>query len=292
MNPSPSGAESTKFLPLLLWLVKGVKKVIRVVLERTPLISDCYRYWMFPKSPNAYRGVFKTFDEAKQVIPANFGHGYENAKTPITYSQEFNSTDTQVLVWLKSIFSQQTEQTSVFDFGGNVGISYYAYKNYARQNHIDLPQNLRWIICDVPTTVQRGKELMGESDRDVLSYTVNFEDAANSNILITCGTLQYIELSLAELIAQLKVKPQHILINRVPFYKGKTYITLQNIISVACPYKIQNLTEFLASLESLGYDFIDSWHVSRTCSIPFHPRRFVPAYHGFYLQLNHSRGLK
>lgn len=121
-----------------------------------------------------------------------------------------------------------------------------------------------------------------------MSFTVDFADAEGADILLTVGTLQYIEASLAELLSQLKVKPRHVVINQVPFYDGSTFITLQNIGYAFCPYKIQNQAEFLASLTSLGYELIDSWEDGRTCLIPFHPQRFVSAYHGFYLRLNHT----
>jgi putative methyltransferase (TIGR04325 family) len=103
--------------------------------------------------------------------------------------------------------------------------------------------------------------------------------------LLTCGTLQYIEPSLSEMLGQLKTKPRHILINRVPFYDGEMFITLQNIGYAFCPYKIQNRAEFIASLASIGYELIDSWTLSRSCYIPFHPERFVRNYYGFYLRL-------
>jgi putative methyltransferase (TIGR04325 family) len=268
-----------------------MKRIIRRAIEKTPYISDCYYYWNFPKNPNSYRGIFENFYEAKQAISPSFKLGYENADTPIIYSQDFNSTNYQVLKWLQSILAEHPEQASIFDFGGNVGISYYAYQNYIRANNIEAPRDLRWVVCDVPATVQLGRELLDKTDSHGLSYTVDFEDADGSNTLITCGTLQYVETPLAELIARLKVKPQYILINLVPFYDGETYVTLQNIISAVCPYKIQNRTNFLESLIALGYELIDSWHTSRTCSIPFHPERFVAAYHGFYLRMHQEKGL-
>jgi putative methyltransferase (TIGR04325 family) len=286
MNSKPSSLETNKASLLLERSVKAIKKFVRRVVENTPFISDFYYYWLFPKSPNSYRGVFKTFHEAKQAIPASVHSGYENAEQPIIYSQDFNSTNKKVLNWLHSIFTEQPEQASLFDLGGNIGITYHAYQKYAHQNNISTPCNLRWVVCDVPATIQMGKELLSHPDSRWLSYTVNFEDADGSNILITCGTLQYIETPLAELIARLKVRPQHILINLVPFYNGETYVTLQNIVSAVCPYKIQNQVEFLASLKMLGYELIDSWQTERTCFIPFHPKQFTSAYHGFYLRIN------
>ena len=97
------------------------------------------------------------------------------------------------------------------------------------------------------------------------------------------------------MLSQLKSKPQHLIINHVPFYNGDEYITLQNLLIVDSvnktqiasytPYKIQNSAHFIDAIEKLGYELVDSWQQNRTCYIPFEPERFVDAYHGFYFRL-------
>ncbi|MGH1396831.1 MAG: TIGR04325 family methyltransferase, partial [Trichormus sp.] len=192
-------------------------------------------------------------------------------------ADEFNSQDYPILVWLASAF---TNNSTVFDLGGNVGHGYYSYKKF-----LQYPEDLQWLVCEIPEVVKAGEELARKGDNPGLSFTTHFSRAENYKILITCGTLQYIEPSLAEMLGQLHTKPQHLLINHVPFYDGETFITLQNIGYTFCPYKIQNKYEFIESLSALGYKLIDNWKLERSCSIPFHPERFVRNYEGFYLRL-------
>lgn len=268
-----------------------LKKIATKIVRKVPIVSDYYHYyWCFPRDITACRGVFNTFSEALRALPSGSRGGYNQPEihnyssvgvAQLTASRnlgELQPSDYPVLERLASAFK---DSLTVFDLGGNVGVSYYAYRNY-----VQYPDRLCWMVCELPELVKAGEKLARETDSPGLSFTEKFSDAEGSDILLTCGTLQYLEPSLAELLGQLKAKPKHILINYVPFYDGKTFITLQNIGYAFSPYKIQNRAEFIADLSSLGYELIDSWQDNRTCYIPFHPKRFVRAYHGFYLRLN------
>ena len=281
------------FAPIKLaaQMTRKLKQIPTRIVKKIPIVSDYYRYyWCFPRQISACRGVFNTFSEALQALPSGSLFGYSQPEidrhSSVAVAQltarrnlgELGPTDYPVLQRLASAFK---DSSTVFDLGGNVGVAYYGY-----QKHIQYPDNLRWLVCELPEIVKAGEDLARETDSPGLSFTVEFSDAEGSDILLTCGALQYIEPTLAELLAQLKAKPRHILINHVPFYNGTSFITLQNIGYACTPYKIQNRDEFLAALYSLGYELIDSWEDNRNCYIPFHPERFVDAYHSFYLRLN------
>lgn len=294
-------------------IIKEIKNLLRETVTKTPLISDYYRYyWSFPRTPNSFRGVFSSFEEALKAAPSGSRCGYnfpelhdaalhfslgeidsekkypselavkevylESAKQTIKFGEhplfKFNPSDYPLLIWLNSALS---DRSTVFDLGGNVGHSYYTYRSY-----ICYPNDLKWITCDVPEAVKIGRELARKFNLSALSFTEEFAEAQKANILITCGTLQYLKSSLADLLKTLDRQPKHLLINQVPFYDGKQYITLQNLIHSYVPYKIQNRLGFINSLTALGYELVDDWHYTRTCSIPFHPELFVHAYRGFY----------
>lgn len=261
---------------------------LKNLFKNIPVVSDYLRYyWSFYRTLTACRGVYKNFNEALQATPKGAKAGYNQSEiskhsspgklTAAREADDFNPQDYPVLVWLASAF---TKSSNVFDLGGNVGHSYYTYKKF-----LQYPHDLQWLVCEIPEVAKAGKELASKSNNPGLCFTTEFDQAENAEILITCGTLQYIEPSMAEMLGQLKKKPRHILINQVPFYGGETFITLQNIGYAFCPYKIQNRYEFISSLDSLGYELIDSWKLDRSCSIPFHPERFVHNYEGFYLRL-------
>ena len=278
-------------------IAKTLKRVLRGFVENTPILEDFYYYhWLFPRNPNLYRGFFSSFAEASATVPPTNPSGYNHSqlhdgslKQNLNLEEigKFKQIDYPVLVWLGEIFKHQSR---LFDFGGNTGNSYYAYRNY-----ISYPPALQWLICDVPEAVKVGNELLKRFSSPGLSYTTDIADADGFDVLLTCGTLQYLEPSLAQLLSDLQYLPQHLIINHVPCYDGDRYITLQNLLIVDpvnntqiasyTPYKIQNRTELIESLEKMGYELVDSWQQNRNCYIPFHPERFVDFYHGFYFRL-------
>ena len=261
---------------------------LKTFLKNIPIVSDYLRYyWSFYQTITACRGVYRTFSEALQSVPKGAKGGYNQPEiskhtsaaklTAAREADEFNQQDYPIVAWLASAF---TNSSTVCDLGGNVGHAYYSYKKF-----LQYPHDFRWLVCEIPAVVKAGEELAKMGDNPGLYFTTEFAQTESSEILITCGTLQYIETPLAEMLRTLQRKPRHILINQVPFYDGETFITLQNIGYTFCPYKIQNLHEFITSLDALGYELIDCWKLNRSCSIPFHPDRFVSNYEGFYLRL-------
>jgi putative methyltransferase (TIGR04325 family) len=268
-----------------------VKLVVTDIIKVIPILSDYYHYHRsFPRETTACRGVFQTFMEASASLPQQLpiGHRQPEIHNHPSISQltagrnvgEFSCIDYPVIFWLNAALK---DGSTIFDLGGNVGLGYYSFQKY-----LQYPDDLHWMVCEIPEVAQAGEKLAKEMNSSGLFFTEEFIKAEGANILLTCGTLQYIEASLASSLELLNVKPRHILVNHVPFYEGETFVTLQNIGYAYCPYKIQNRAEFIASLTALNYDLIDSWQFNRTCSIPFHPDRLVRAYHGFYFRLNPS----
>jgi putative methyltransferase (TIGR04325 family) len=268
---------------------KGLKQTLRDLLVSLPIISDYYLYhWVFPRASASCREVFASYAAAKKAIPERDVIGYnqpnfyssspqENIKNMEIIATLNKPIDYPVLVWLREAF---TDSSNVFDLGGNTGFGYYGYQKF-----MPFPAGLKWQVCDLPEAVKAGREILNHIDSPGLSYTTQAADAEGSDIFITCGTLQYVEPSLGDLLGQLTTLPRHLIIHHVPLYDGEEYFTWQNLLESYVPYKIQNRDRFIASLTDLGYELIDSWEVDRTCRIPFHPERFVRAYHGFYLRL-------
>jgi putative methyltransferase (TIGR04325 family) len=268
---------------------KGLKHTFRELLISLPIISDYYLYhWVFPRASASCREVFSSYAEAKKAIPERTSVGYnqpkfysrspqENIKNIEIINTLNKPIDYPVLVWLREAFA---DSSKVFDLGGNTGFGYYNYQKF-----IPFPAGLKWQVCDLPEAVKAGSEILNYIDSPGLSYTTKTEEAEGAEIYITCGSLQYIEPSLADLLGQLTALPRHLIVHHVPFYDGEEYFTWQNLLESYVPYKIQNRDRFLRSLSALGYELMDNWEVDRTCRIPFHPERFVRAYHGFYLRL-------
>ncbi|WNZ27669.1 methyltransferase, TIGR04325 family [Leptolyngbya sp. NK1-12] len=277
-----------KLLGLPVRAVRKLQQFPETLLLNAPVISDYYRfYWCFPRKTAACRGVYSTFAEALQALPANarISHNQPDMHEQASVSEytacrvlgRLDPFDYPMLPWLRQALE---DSTTVFDLGGNVGVSYYGF-----QNHITFPENLCWTVCELSELVNAGEKLARETNSSALKFTTELVDADGYDILLTIGTLQYIEPTLATLLSQFKTKPRHLLINHTPFYEGPTFVTLQNLGYAFSPYKVENRLSFIQALQSVGYELIDSCQLDRQCRIPFHANRQVTAYYGFYFKL-------
>ena len=110
------------------------------------------------------------------------------------------------------------------------------------------------------------------------------------DILLSAGALQFMSESVPGLIEKLSVKPQHILLNKLPLTDGPAYWTLHNFGRAVTPYRVYNEGEFLQYFEQAGYKVRDRWiNNDMSCDIPFHPERTVPEFTGLCLELESHR---
>lgn len=232
--------------------------------------SDCY---------GCFRGVFETFDDAIASAPKTKPLGYDNIDLAQYYKDSLTpkiaSYDYPMLYWLSHIFNQSSEEFTVFDFGGNVGTHFYAYSNLLKY-----PERLRWTICDVPQIIKAGQQIANER-KVSLEFTTEFNEASEKSIFIASGAIQYVKSLSLSLLDKL---PIHLLINRLPLYDGKQFVTLQNGGRVFYPQYVFNRQDFITSLNELGYKLIDTWEDKcDSCIIPCYPEYSVPVYSGLYL---------
>lgn len=268
-----------------------MKQIVKKLVESLPVVSDYYAYhWLFPRRVNAFRGLYSSFDEALKAVPPQTLTGYNHAElhdAPVRLNctqadmETLNPIDYPVLVWLRKAFE---DSSTVCDLGGNTGNSYYAFRRY-----IPYPENVQWTICDLPEAVKSGEAMRQRTHCPGLSFTTDLATVENAEIFLTCGTIQYMNASLPDFLGHLKNRPRHLIVQRVAFYEGEEYFTLQNLCGVYVPYKIMNDANFVASLAVLGYELVDRWSIDRPCVIPFHPDRFVKGQSGMYFrQRSHS----
>jgi len=267
---------------------------MKAKIKQIPLLG--YLYQQLSQSRHKYRfahdgygtflGVFATFEQAIASAPETKNIGYDSAELAQEYAQMLEdnnwegsgrviaSYDYPVLFWLSQIINPDT---SVFDFGGNVGIHFYAYRYY-----IDRIKELQWMICEVPEIAKIGRAIAQKHNITNLSFTSEFNDVRGKDILIASGSIQYMHNLAQQLSLHL---PKHLLINRLPLYDGEQFVTLQNGGKVFYPQYVFNQSNFITELESLGYKLIDIWEDKvDTCIIPFHPEKSVPFYSGLYFK--------
>jgi putative methyltransferase (TIGR04325 family) len=258
------------------------------LLMNVPYVWDFYsHFWAIKRKPRAHKGVYETYAEAAAAAPKGGAVGY-NQKTLGEHPQPemltaglevgvFNPRDYPLVVWLAKAFE---DGKTVFDFGGNVGLGYYAYKRFMRY-----PEGLRWVVCEVEEFCKAGRRVAEERGAKNLEFTEDFAEAEGMDILVTCGTIQFLEDSFGKRVARLKRKPKHLLLHRSTMSDHPTFYTLENIGYSYCPYRVTNKQELFGELEGAGYELIDTWTDAKELKIPFHPKRMVKGYTGAYFKL-------
>jgi putative methyltransferase (TIGR04325 family) len=261
-----------------------LRHLTAAALEKVPPLRTAraaYYERQFRNWPGAFRGVYASFDEAARSAPADSALGYDHPEFATLYEERQSRAfpgDYPVLFWLVRLLR---DSRSVFDFGGHVGLAYYAFEKY-----LNYPSDLRWLVCDVPNLAEAGRKLASERQRSGLTFTTEFADLATCDILLTAGALQYIEEPLAQKLSRLARLPPHILINRTALYDGPGFVTLQNTQYSYNPYGVLNYDQFVRSLEQLGYTLVDRWeNLDLTCIVPFNPEHSLDRYRGLYLTL-------
>jgi putative methyltransferase (TIGR04325 family) len=226
------------------------------------------------------RGLYSTSEEAMGAIPPHRRAGYDHNEAATLYSYALDTirpSDYAALYWM-SRYPGCLER--VFDYGGNVGSAFYAYR--ARLN---FPAACQWTVCEVPSVAIAGECLASERGETHLSFTTQFERASGATVLITNGALQYIEQPLASRLAALHRKPHLLLINRVAHWNRRAFITLQDIGMSLCPYFVCNREEFITSLTALGYELLDSWNCPESsCRVRFQQSHHIAAYSGYFFR--------
>lgn len=231
---------------------------------------------------NLFRGVYESFDAAAASAPAVKPLGYDNPDSALMYRdriQRVYPSDYPVLFWLQQLLAQGSSR--IFELGGHIGISYYAY-----QTVMHYPEALRWIVSDVPAVMERGAALARNKDTlGKLSFDGEFAHASDADVFMALGVLQYLPETLAQRLASLPSLPEHIIVNLTPLHPECAYFTLQSIGTAFCPYRIDVLQQFIGGLTALGYRVRDAWiNPDKSCEIPFSPSLSLHHYHGFYLR--------
>ncbi len=227
-----------------------------------------------------FRGVFETYDAAERAIPKGRLAGYDHPEAAMIYIDHMSKakdSDYPALFWLDRILA---DCRSVFDCGGNIGVTYYKFGNY-----IDYPVDLKWLICDLPEIIKAGQEIAVERAAP-LSFTTRMEEADDYDVFLGMGAIQYLPKPLAQSLCELNRRPKHVLINRIPLYDGPMFVTLDNVGPVVCAYQVFNRQQFLSSICDIGYDLVDSWTTPElACVIRWHPSQSFHAHSGLYFRL-------
>ena len=245
---------------------------LRRVLGRVPgvlrLRRGAYaRAFASHENVNLYRGVFDTFEQAALSAPNTKPPGYDNEASARMYDDVMEPTlrDYPAMFWLQRAFLDGHER--VFDLGGHVGIKYYAFSG-----RMQMPTQLRWRVCDVPAVVARGNALAIEKGTaETLRFTADWRDLSAADVLFASGSIQYLPVSLGDMLRALPTRPARLVINSAALHPTRSFFTLNSIGVSFCPYRVQSEPSFMDDMNALGYRCVDRWETPRDFAIPFEP---------------------
>ena len=266
----------------------GIRAVARRLGRRLdgmaslPVLGGLYDRYFATASGNVrlFRGVYPDFDSARASAPATKPLGYDNDASALRLEGELHQvfpTDYPVMFWMQKLIQ---ERSVIFDFGGNVGISFFNFKPY-----FAYPDGMKWIVCDVPAVAAAGAALAKDEGASQLAFVTDCEGVGEADIYLASGVLQYVEDPFRSLREAAR-RPRHVLINRTSVLDVESAVTLQSIGTSFCPYHLFNRKEFLSNFTDLGYRLVDEWkNPGHGCRIPAHSKYNIDEYSGFYFIL-------
>jgi putative methyltransferase (TIGR04325 family) len=224
-----------------------------------------------------FRGIYPDFENAVRAIPKTRLTGYNNEQSAQRLAHERTricAFDYPILFWLSKLLPQCK---LLFDWGGNVGISYFGYRGY-----LSYPDALNWLVCDVPAVTALGEVIASQEAVSHLRFTNSLDRIGDADLLLGAGSLNFMENPF-QILRSAASLPRHVLINKLPAFDLPSAVTLQNMGSAFCPYHLFNRSEFVSGFDELGYRLIDEWkNPDLSCEIPFFPQQSIAAYTGFY----------
>lgn len=215
-------------------------------------------------------GAFDSAEAAKKYLDNKCPSEYAETDLTDINIKSFSQVhlfDYPVIYWLQRY---QSKFKSLIDFGGHIGVKYYAYK--------DLLPNINdvlWTVIEVPFAVERGRKIAFERGANNLTFANSLE-GEECDVLFISGAIQYSQKSIDELLDSMNSLPRYIIINKLPVHSGSDLFTLENFGDAKIIYHIFNKNEFDHLLQIRGFNKIDVWVIpSREISIPFLEERLI-----------------
>jgi putative methyltransferase (TIGR04325 family) len=228
-----------------------------------------------------FRGVYSSFERARAAAPPSRPIGYDNDVSAAMFRDALDRilpADYPPLLWLSLALAEGAR--TVFDFGGHVGVKYFAFSRYLRY-----PPDFRWTVCEVPAVARSGVELARARGAESLHFVTEARAADGHHVFYSSGALQFVAPSLPELLEPLTAKPSHVIVNSTSYWDRPTFYTLQNSGTAFCAYKVEHLPSMLEHMARIGYRLVDRWlNPEKSCVVPHHPDYAVRGYTGLYFR--------
>ncbi|HWM81737.1 MAG TPA: methyltransferase, TIGR04325 family [Pseudolabrys sp.] len=229
----------------------------------------------------AFHGSFGSLREAEEcVVRYASSNGHENERltaSQIAAAENTRASDYPVLFHLVPIAGQLR---SAFDFGGSVGNLFYVLTK-----HLRFADDLVWTVHDFPGKRPLAQALAREKGEDRIAFAEDFEAASGADLLIAVGSVHYFEDPLPDLLRRLERLPTHVMINRTPFFTGRSITGVHDNGDWIIPCKLHDADRIVGGMAALGYELVAEWFAhERIMQIPLYPEYHEP-YKGFYFRL-------
>jgi len=263
--------------------IHSARRIIDCPLVRRSRMKWERKRFLSPETYAAYYGVYESFASARRELPDNPGFNLKaladehvNVRTKRVFEYDY-----PVMWWLQMAFRLGAK--NILDIGGSVGVHYYAYRGY-----LQMPADVTWEIVEVPEVASIGRELAVAREATPLRFTTDLNEASaarSQDVWMSAGAIQYFEdAHPAKLLRRCERRPPHVLLNRLPLHDGDDFVTTQNL-GQGCfsPVHVYNRTDFIRSIEVVGYMLRDTWDVhERGMHIPGYPERSFETFTGLY----------
>ena len=241
------------------------------------------KHYLSLRGSGFHYGRFKDFSEARNWLPkskefdfSDFANEYISDRSNKIYAFDY-----PVLLWLRHAFDVGAR--SVFDIGGSIGNQYYSYSKY-----IKYPTSFDWNVYELPVFAKMGREIALSRNASQLTFTDHLDMLQiDADVWIAAGAIEFMEnVSIEGLLENSRVRPRHILLNKLPLHEGDEFVSTQNIGNGSfVPHHVFNRGKYITRVERCGYRLVDSWTVpDRRFVVPGHAELSFDEYAGLYFE--------
>lgn len=224
-----------------------------------------------------YRRGFRTRAAAELRVRHEGSIGHQDPRAielHRTFEEALRPSDHDAIAQLRSILPQVTR---VVDVGGSVGNLYYLYAK-----HLAFAPELEWVVCELPESVRRGRELAAERGVTKLRFEQELALCGPADVVLFSGSLHYFDDPMPELLARLGASPQFVLINRSPVADASPMFAVQDAGAWLTAAKVLQRSTLLEEMQRAGYRLEAEWICPElNVRFPLQPRHSAEHYSGF-----------
>ncbi|KQP29856.1 hypothetical protein ASF49_14325 [Methylobacterium sp. Leaf104] len=229
-----------------IWSTPGLKQVRQSAFLNTRFRIGYGAYW----------GCFPSRSAAESFLSKPKRATYDSDRVVTINLETFQAVhpfDWPVMFFLQR-FHQERQLKVVTDFGGHVGVKYHAYRNA-----MPLPPGIAWQVVDVPAICREGRRRIRPDDAG-LSYHESLDTAADCDVLLCSGSLQYSDRFVDQIVADMRTAPRMIIINKVSV-SDQDFYTLESFDRERMPHRVVTDGYLTKVREGLGYEKLNQWDI-------------------------------